>query len=156
MDKCDYCENSETTLCGPECEERGYISFSPTRGTALGMSMHFPINSPEIREGAAGQIDIVGKLAIQFANMQDQALVNAIRAKAIEEGVTDLYVLDDAAVLAAIRKAVPMEIPPKNIHVDEYYCPACYSENNCDQGKVGDDYCPRCGQRIFQIKQEDY
>ncbi len=156
MNKCDYCENSETTLCGPECEERGYISFSPTHGTALGMLMHFPINSPEIREDAAGQIDIVGKLAIQFANMQDQALVNAIRAKAIEEGVTDLYVLDDAAVLSAIRKAVPMEIQARDIHVDEYYCPACGAENNCDQGKVGDDYCPRCGQRIFQIRKEEY
>ena len=39
-----------------------------------------------------------------------------------------------------------MEI--NEIHVDEYYCPACGSENNCDQGVVEDNFCPRCGQRL--------
>lgn len=34
------------------------------------------------------------------------------------------------------------------IHVDEYYCPACGAENNCDQGVVEDNFCPRCGQRL--------
>ena len=36
------------------------------------------------------------------------------------------------------------------IHVDEYVCPACGSENNCDQGVVGDKYCPVCGHAIYQ------
>lgn len=36
----------------------------------------------------------------------------------------------------------------KEIHVDEYYCPACSAENNCDQGIVGDKFCPVCGQRL--------
>lgn len=39
-----------------------------------------------------------------------------------------------------------MEI--NEIHVDEYFCPACGAENNCDQGVVEDNFCPRCGQRI--------
>lgn len=39
-----------------------------------------------------------------------------------------------------------MEI--NEIHVDEYYCPACGAENNCDQGVVGDNFCSRCGQRL--------
>lgn len=39
-----------------------------------------------------------------------------------------------------------MEI--NEIHVDEYYCPACGAANNCDQGIVEDNFCPRCGQRI--------
>lgn len=34
------------------------------------------------------------------------------------------------------------------IHVDEYFCPACGAENNCDQGVVEDNFCPRCGQRL--------
>ena len=41
-----------------------------------------------------------------------------------------------------------MEI--NEIHVDEYYCPACGAENNCDQGVVEDNFCPRCGQRILR------
>ena len=39
-----------------------------------------------------------------------------------------------------------MEI--NEIHVDEYYCPACGVENNCDQGVVEDNFCPKCGQRL--------
>ena len=39
-----------------------------------------------------------------------------------------------------------MEI--NEIHVDEYYCPACGAENNCDQGIVEDNFCPRCGRRL--------
>lgn len=39
-----------------------------------------------------------------------------------------------------------MEI--NEIHADEYYCPACGAENNCDQGVVEDNFCPRCGHRL--------
>lgn len=39
-----------------------------------------------------------------------------------------------------------MEI--NEIHIDEYYCPACGAENNCNQGVVEDNFCPRCGQRL--------
>ena len=45
------------------------------------------------------------------------------------------------------RKETPMKIT--EIHVDEYYCPACGAENNCDQGCVQDAYCPACGQRLL-------
>ena len=47
----------------------------------------------------------------------------------------------------AAEKQMPMKI--KEIHVDEYFCPACGVENNCDQGVVGDKYCPMCGQAIY-------
>lgn len=35
-----------------------------------------------------------------------------------------------------------------DIHTDEYYCPACGAENCCDNGKVKDMFCPKCGQRL--------
>ena len=38
------------------------------------------------------------------------------------------------------------------IHVDEYYCPACGEENNCDQGVVEDNFCPRCGQKLKRLE----
>ena len=44
-------------------------------------------------------------------------------------------------------KQTPMKVT--EIHVDEYFCPSCGSENNCDQGCVQDAYCPVCGQRIW-------
>lgn len=46
----------------------------------------------------------------------------------------------------AREKQKPMKV--KEVHVDEYYCPACGSENCCDQGIVGDRYCPYCGHAI--------
>lgn len=49
---------------------------------------------------------------------------------------------------ATNRRETPMKIT--EIHVDEYYCPACGAENNCDQGYVQDAYCPVCGQRLLQ------
>lgn len=51
----------------------------------------------------------------------------------------------------AIEKMSRRETPMKiiEIHVDEYYCPACGAENNCDQGYVQDAYCPACGQRFL-------
>lgn len=46
----------------------------------------------------------------------------------------------------AVEKQVSMKVT--NIHIDEYYCPSCGAENNCDGGVVGDKYCPVCGQRL--------
>lgn len=51
------------------------------------------------------------------------------------------------AIEAMNRRETPMKIT--EIHVDEYYCPACGAENNCDQGYVQDAYCPVCGQRLL-------
>ena len=50
--------------------------------------------------------------------------------------------------MQALKKQIPMEIT--EVHVDEYYCPACRSENVCDQLMVTDNYCPMCGQKIYQ------
>lgn len=51
-----------------------------------------------------------------------------------------------SAMIDALRKRLPMHVT--YIHCDEYFCPACGSENNCDQGKVHDKYCPQCGQKF--------
>ena len=51
------------------------------------------------------------------------------------------------AIEELVRRETPMNIT--EIHVDEYYCPACGAENNCDQGDVQDAYCPACGQRLL-------
>lgn len=50
----------------------------------------------------------------------------------------------------ALDKQIPIEVT--DVHVDEYYCPACGSENSCDQKTITDNYCPICGQRIYQSR----
>ena len=54
--------------------------------------------------------------------------------------------------IQCMRKQIPMKI--KEIHVDEYYCPACGSELNCNDARVEDKYCSECGQR-FEVSEED-
>ena len=49
--------------------------------------------------------------------------------------------------IKAVKKQLPMEV--KEIHVDEYFCPACGSENNCNDRIVEHKYCPECGQRLI-------
>ena len=44
-------------------------------------------------------------------------------------------------------RETPMKIT--EIHVDEYFCPACGAENNCDHGHVQDAFCPACWQRLL-------
>lgn len=53
----------------------------------------------------------------------------------------------------AVEKQKGMQV--NEIHVDEYFCPACGSENNCDYGKVHDKYCPICGHAIYQEESEE-
>ncbi len=73
------------------------------------------------------------RLCVRYGKGAD-VLANALKAAdAIEE---------------LSRRETPMKIT--EIHVDEYYCPACGAENNCDEGYVQDAYCPACGQRLLQ------
>lgn len=49
------------------------------------------------------------------------------------------------------ERDVAMEV--EDIHLDEYYCPACGAENSCNQRRVEDNFCPVCGQRL-KVKNE--
>lgn len=51
---------------------------------------------------------------------------------------------EEIEVLKRIR--TPMTV--NEIHIDEYYCPACGGENNCNDGIVTNKYCPQCGQKL--------
>lgn len=69
----------------------------------------------------------------------------------------DCYQQLHNAAADAIEKLSCRETPMKitEIHVDEYYCPACGAENNCDQGYVQDAYCPACGQRLLSERPKE-
>ena len=66
-------------------------------------------------------------------------------------GMCELKAYEDTGltpqeIMELKERDMAMEI--NEIHVDEYYCPVCGAENNCDQGVVEDNFCPRCGQRL--------
>ena len=54
--------------------------------------------------------------------------------------------LSPAYIRELKRRDTPAKI--REIHVDEYYCPGCGSENCCEQGEVEHKFCPCCGQRL--------
>lgn len=43
---------------------------------------------------------------------------------------------------------LPQPMKVDEIHVDEYFCPACGAENCCNDGVVQDKFCPECGQKL--------
>lgn len=53
-----------------------------------------------------------------------------------------------------IRRDTPMKVT--EIHCDEYFCPACGAENNCDEYTVNDAFCPECGQRLIVPEKEEF
>lgn len=59
--------------------------------------------------GVGSFFTMTKKMVVEFAKSTDQALINAIIAKAKAEGVTDLYILDDEFILAAIREKIERE-----------------------------------------------
>ncbi len=62
-----------------------------------------------------------------------------------EDGIVDRNIM----AIEALKKQIPMRV--KDIHVDEYFCPACGEQNNCgDICLIGDSYCPECGQALYQ------
>lgn len=64
-----------------------------------------------------------------------------------EEDVREVN-FDFSRVKKALEKQIPMKVD--EIHVDEYFCPACGAENNCNEGVVQDKFCHECGQAIYQ------
>lgn len=68
------------------------------------------------------------------------------------ESVKEIQQYREIGTVEECREAVEKQRPMKvtDIHVDEYFCPACGSENNNgDIGCPGDHYCPVCGQAIW-------
>lgn len=73
------------------------------------------------------------------------------------ESIKELQQFREIGTVEECREAVEKQKTMKvnEVHVDEYYCPACGSENNCDYGKVHDKYCPMCGHAIYQEESEE-
>ena len=81
-----------------------------------------------------------------YPEPEDYAIEEAIKALKEIQQYREIGTVEECR--KAVEKQKSMKI--KEIHVDEYYCPACGAENNCDQGVVCDRYCPMCGQAIYQ------
>ena len=76
------------------------------------IGQHIPLSPGNLSIDDSGEgsfFTMTKKMVVEFAKSTDQALINAIIAKAKAEGVTDLYVLDDEFILSAIREKIERE-----------------------------------------------
>ena len=65
----------------------------------------------------------------------------------------DYSATDAKAIEVATDRDIPMLVPKKDIHVDEFICPNCGEELTI-YCRVWQRYCPMCGQRIYEATNE--
>lgn len=103
------------------------------------------------------------KKAIYGLNFLKEKLYNGIYADRLDcidyaiSALKEVQQYREIGTVKECREAVEKQkgMQVNEIHVDEYFCPACGSENNCDYGKVHDKYCPICGHAIYQEESEE-
>lgn len=102
--------------------------------------------------------NMVMKQAVEFVNSTDRFLMDAIIERVRKNGITDLYVLDEGFIMAAIREKQEKEtpdywipfIPPLSAGNTMYRCPRCGKTS----GEDPTPYCPQCGKRLEVRKNE--
>lgn len=90
------------------------------------------------------------RAAVAFAKASDEMLLDAIIKKAKEAGITDLYVLNEDFILAAIREK--MERGPA-AHVEDGHCSNCGRPVATDcwgGGMEANNYCYYCGAKLTE------
>lgn len=70
-----------------------------------------------------------------------------------EQGTWGEHLESIELAIKVLERQIPREA--KEIHIDEYICPNCGSENSgCDEGEITDKYCPNCGCKILEVDLE--
>ena len=103
------------------------------------------------------------KKVINGLNFLKEKLYNGIYADRLDcidyaiSALKEIQQYREIGTVEECRKAVEKQkgMQVNEIHVDEYFCPACGSENSCGYGKVHDKYCPICGHAIYQEGSEE-
>ena len=97
-------------------------------------------------------IDACGKTVVVYTRGKyEDTTAGEMEHKDIRNVMKHLSAYEDTGltpeqIRELAERDTAMEI--NEIHVDEYYCPACGAENNCDQGVVEDNFCPMCGRKL--------
>ena len=96
---------------------------------------------------------------VEYEDEKEQCEISLTRYKKEKEviemaisAIKELQQYHEIGTVEECREAMEKQkgMQVNEIHVDEYFCPACGSENNNgDFGVPGDHYCPICGQAIY-------
>ena len=91
-------------------------------------------------------VSTIQKVAVQMQEKIDDAIVAEIIKTAIEQGITDLYILDKKNIMAALQKQIPMKVAYSDTY--SHTCPACGRLMIYDCFGEAGDFCRDCGQAL--------
>ena len=92
--------------------------------------------------------NIVNEIVVKMVEKYDGFVADQIAMEAKASGVSDLTVLNKAAIMNAINKQIPQQVILNEI---ECLCPSCRYDmmGLWDYPDVQDpNYCPICGQKL--------
>ena len=122
----------------------------------VGEYQEVDVQIKKIFDGQLGLVDIVKEYIEDIRRTHNGKMPRKVIALS-EEDAKNWEDYKEIGTVEECREAVERQklMRVNEVHVDEYFCPACGSENNCDYGKVHDKYCPMCGHAIYQEESEE-
>ena len=105
--------------------------------TEWGMRINFPENIQIEYNGCGGSI--ASEIAVKMVERYEKAVIEQIAMEAKAAGVSDLTVLNKAAILEAIEKQIPQKPERSVAHDDELWKKAMFR-------------CPKCAQRLLVVE----
>ena len=89
---------------------------------------------------------MVSEVFIKWQKDIDNAILGEIKEKAIEHGIKTEYILNEEAIISALKKQIPIKPKVLKVHDISNYK---YGDCQCGEHIIDDDkYCSNCGQKI--------
>lgn len=129
----------------------------PKTEALFGLGRHIDLSQTMLEQTLLADSTVYGfteRAAVAFAKSTDEMLLDAIVKKAKENGITDLYVLNEDFILEAIREKMERKDEKAIIH-----CRAC--RHWTPNGRVSDNgdglkRWGRCPIRRFVVHEDDF
>lgn len=148
-------EDFQAELPWSEAERRLRGFTEPSKEPILRLQLN-PM--PQVQEKGS-MCHVLWKFAVQRARSLDKLVLQEITAAALDAGITDLYILNEPFIVAAIREKMEREglakpkdepIPPcEDDDPSIMFCGRCRSgEYLHNEDGARNAYCGQCGQKI--------
>ena len=85
---------------------------------------------------------MISEFCIKWQKDIDNVILGEIKEKAIEHGIKNEYILNEKAIISALKKHIPKKVIHAHNH-HKHFCSTCH-----EPIKVGAKYCGTCGKKI--------
>lgn len=136
LEPCEWLKMQDhVILCCPHYERSTPMTFN--KPTEWGRRINFPENIQIEYNGCGGSI--ASEIAVKMVERYEKAVIEQIAMEAKAAGVSDLTVLNKAAILEAIEKQIPQKPERSVAHDDELWKKAMFR-------------CPRCARHLLTVE----